>query len=208
MSHAMPSSRSRRSAGLVRVSVLFCAGRHNGSGCGHRAVWQLWPNGRRPFAGCLGPQSQHPVGADIVREIEGLWVVAPELLTNAIGQSAPLALEFPRPCATISSVQRRPNPVLPPAGSIGGQYAKKRPRQAHRVGRPWLPQGRIGELLGGDGEYGDAAVQNCLDDRPVRRLNWSGCPAWAQSHSTIAPMPPASRVNARWRGSPALVRQP
>ncbi len=95
---------------------------------------------RRP----LGPKRRHLTGADIVREVKGLRVVAPELLADAAGQPATLALELLGHARPTRTAPRRSGPTPPSAGSSRGRCAGKTPARERRAGRPWPRPARSG----------------------------------------------------------------
>jgi hypothetical protein len=120
-------------------------------------------------------QIQEPVRADVVSKLQHLWIIAPELVLQAVGEADVLSLEL--------LVRARPFSELDDDGFGDGQ-----PAECPHVG-PEAVRQHIGvtavilgpsdseavakaiELLGVDGIDIETALEQGLDDRPVRRLD-------------------------------------
>src|SRR5262249_25169399 len=120
-------------------------------------------------------QIEEPVRTNIVGEFQHLRIIAPELMFQTIGETDALNLEL--------FVDARPFPELDDDG-IGDRQLAEGPH----IGSEAVPQ-HIGvaavvfgpgdreavaeavELLGVDGIYNETALEQGLDDRPVRRLD-------------------------------------
>ena len=157
-----------------------------GDGCLAAAARRL---GRR----YLVPEGEEAVGGDVVAEVEGLRVVAPELLADAVGQAHALLAEV--------LGHARPFPELDDdrvaclqsteAMAIGAQGAGEHMGVAAVV----LGAGdgeavaEAVELLGVDGMDGEALLEQGVDHGAVRHLDGNGDRLWrgaAGLHEPVA----------------------
>src|SRR3954470_11487520 len=127
--------------------------------------------------GLMGLPSGH-----IVAHLEQLWIVAPELLADAVREAHALVLEL--------FSQARPLPQCNHGGiagldgpeqvGIGAQSAGRDPSVAPVILRPSEADAvtQTLELLGVDRVHGKAAVQKSIHHRPVWHLNRHRDPTW------------------------------
>ena len=121
------------------------------------------------------PDIQEPVGSRIFPKIKSLRIVAPELLTNAIGQTVALFLELfghARPLAQLDNcrIKRLQAPEAMTVGAQrGGQHQSVTPIVLGACGRE--PVAEAIELLGVDRINPDPAIHQRFDYRPMRHFN-------------------------------------
>ena len=115
-------------------------------------------------------QIEKPVRTDIVSELQHLWIIAPELMLEAVGETDVLNLEL--------LVNARPFPELDDDGLGDGAFAEcshvgpEAVRQHIGVTAVVLDpsdrEAKAVELFGVDGINVETALEQGLDDRPVR----------------------------------------
>src|SRR6266446_971838 len=136
---------------------------------------------------CLVPQIEKPIGGEVVRELEHLRVIAPELLTHPAGQTSALLLQIvdhPRPLAQLHNhwlVIRQTSKGVPIGAQAVGQHVSVAPvifgaGHGEAVAEPV-------ELLRIDPIDAKTTFQQGFDDRTLRHFdghpNDLGCGAGA-----------------------------
>ena len=140
-----------------------------------RAPANLYRLGRSWYA---GPQLEQPVGPQVAGEFQHLRIVPPQLLANAIGQSAALALQIvghPRPLAQLDDeriVDRQPTECVPIGTQAIRQHMGVTPVVLGAGDREAVSEPV--ELLGVDRVDLEAALQQGFDHGPVRHFDGDG----------------------------------
>src|SRR5215210_4278645 len=146
---------------------------------GQRRLAQACGLGR---GGRQRPQIQDPLGCHIVAHLEQLRIVAPKLLADAVAQAHALLLQL--------FSQARPLPQRDHGGVAGLDGSEQVRIRAQPTGRdPGIAPVVLSpsqadavaqtlELLGIDRVHGEAAVQESIDNRPVRHLDGHCDRAW------------------------------
>ena len=124
---------------------------------------------------CVAPQIEKPIRSEVVRELEHLRVIAPQLLTHPAGQTSAFLLQIvghPRPLAQLHNhglVVRQTPKGVPIGAQAVGQHMSVAPvifgaGHGEAVAEPI-------ELLGIDPIDAKTAFQQGLDDRAVGRFD-------------------------------------